>query len=70
MKFIFRGITIFEYQPNAEEKIVENKIHGTIPAFNFCRFIKSDYKLLSLFFETAHDHMNGKKVDLEDIIVN
>lgn len=71
MKFIFRGYTIFEYFPNREfgDKVVQHKVYDSIPAFNFCRFIDEDYKLLAQFFDTAYRHIQGEDVELKDIEV-
>lgn len=65
MKFIFRAVTIFEY--NGKE-VIQHKIHG-IAAFDFCKMIPQDYKLLSEFFITAYSHLQGEEVELNDIEV-
>jgi hypothetical protein len=69
MKYIFRGITVFEYIPDTKQ-VIEYKITATISAFTYCKFIPEDYKLLSEFFNTVYLHINGEEVQLEDIIVN
>jgi len=70
MKYIFRGQTIFEYDPNEIDKIIQHKIYGTIPAFDFCRMVDEDYKLLGEFFNLIYRHTQGEDVDLKDFIVN
>lgn len=68
MKYIFRGHIIFEYV-EAERRIIEHKVNG-INAYDYCRFIAEDYKLLSQFFDTAYRHIMGEDVNLKDIEVN
>jgi hypothetical protein len=71
MKYIFRGHTIFEYQPEAKfDKVVQHKVSGVLPAFDFCSMIDEDYKLLGQFFETVYKHTQGEDVELCDIEVN
>jgi len=69
MKYIFRGYIIFEYIPDGIEKVIQHKIHNVIPAFDFCRMIDEDYKLLGEFFETVYKHIQNKDVILKDIEV-
>lgn len=71
MKFVFRGNIIFEYIPDAREKVIKHKIEGTdICAFDYCRMIDEDYKLLGEFFTTVYKHTQGEDVELKDIEVN
>lgn len=71
MKYIFRGHIIFEYNPNKGwNYITQHRISESIPAFDFCRMIPEDYKLLSEFFDIAYRHINGEEVELKDIKVN
>lgn len=71
MKFIFRDHIIFEYLPDGIEKVIQHKVHGIIPAFDYCRMIPEDYGLLALFFDKVHRHINGEdNIDLTDIIVD
>lgn len=71
MKYIFRGNIIFHYDPDAHyDKVIQPTISGAIPAFDFCKFIDEDYKLLAQFFDTVYRHTQGEDVDLDDIIVN
>ena len=70
MKYVFRGNVVFEYKPDAKyDKVVQGQIHGTIPAFDFCKMIDEDYKLLGEFFNTVYRHTQGEDVILEDIKV-
>ncbi len=70
MKYIFRGITVFEYSPEAKfDKVVEGQING-LHAFNYCSMIPEDYKLLGQFFTTVYRHTQGEKVNLDDIVVD
>ena len=71
MKYIFRGNIIFEYKPDAKfDKVVQGKIHNVIPAFDFCKMIDEDYKLLGEFFDKVYRHTQGEDIVLEDIEVN
>jgi hypothetical protein len=70
MKYIFRGILVFEYNPEAKfDKVVEGQING-LHAFNYCSMIPEDYKLLAEFFDTVYRHTQGENVQLKDIKVN
>jgi predicted RNA-binding protein len=70
MKYIFRGIVVFEYNPEAKfDKVIEGQIHG-LHAFNYCGMIPEDYKLLGEFFDKVYRHTQGEDVLLEDIEVN
>ena len=69
MKYIFRGHIVFEYNPDGIEKVIQHKIHESIAAFDFCRMIPEDYKLLSDFFDKVYKHIQGEEVDLNDIEV-
>ena len=71
MKYIFRGHVVFEYEPNAKfDKVKQGKISDVIPAFDFCKMIDDDYKLLGEFFNTVYRHTQGEDVELKDIEVN
>ena len=71
MKYIFRGNIIFHYDPNVHyDKVIQPTISGAIPAFDFCKFIDEDYKLLAQFFDTVYRHTQGEDIQLDDIIVN
>jgi hypothetical protein len=52
------------------DKVVQGQIHGTIPAFDFCKMIDEDYKLLGEFFNTVYRHTQGENVTLENIVVD
>ena len=70
MKYIFRGNVVFEYKPNDKyDKVVQGQISGGIAAFDFCKMIDEDYKLLANFFDTVYRHTQGEDVPLEDIEV-
>ena len=69
MKFIFRGHIVFEYIPDGIEKVIQHQIHGTIPAFDFCRMIPEDYRLIGEFFDKVYRHTQGEDVELKDIEV-
>lgn len=70
MKFIFRNQIVFEYFPEATvDKVKQHSIDGRIAAFDHCRMIPDDYRLLSVFFDTVHRHTQGKDVDLKDFNV-
>jgi hypothetical protein len=67
MKYIFRGHTIFEYNPDAKfDKVIQPKIHDVIPAFDYCNMIPEDYKLLAEFFDKVYRHIQGEDVTLEN----
>ena len=69
MSYVFRGNVVFEYIP--EQGCVEQrKVNGSnIPSFDYCSFIKEDYKLMSQFFDTVYRDLNGEDVELKDIEV-
>jgi hypothetical protein len=70
MKYIFRRIVVFEYDPNAKyDKVKQGKHLDVIPAFNHCNMIDEDYKLLGEFFNTVYRHTQGEDVELKDIVV-
>ena len=71
MKYIFRGHVVFEYKPDEKyNKVIQHKVSGVIPAFDFCSMIPEDYKLLSNFFDTVYKHIQGEDIELKDIEVN
>ncbi len=71
MKYVFRGHIIFEYSPDAKfDKVIQHKVSGVIPAFDFCRMNDEDYKLLGEFFTKVYKHTQGENVELCDIKVN
>ena len=70
MKYIFRGIVVFEYDPNAKyDKVKHGETENGTPAFDFCSMIDEDYKLLAEFFDKVYRHTQGEDVILEDIKV-
>lgn len=70
MKYIFRGIVVFEYDSETEQMTAPYD-EVECGNFNFCRFIPEDYFLLAKFFETAGKHAAGQPdVELKDIEVN
>jgi len=69
MKYIFRGHIVFEYEPTTK-RVTQHKVHDVIPAFDYCRMIPEDYKLLGEFFTTVYKHIEGENVELKDIDVN
>ena len=70
MKYIFRGIIIFEYQPdNKYDKVIQGDVGNNTPAFNFCKMIPEDYKLLGEFFTNVYKHTQGEDIELKDIEV-
>ena len=68
MRYIFRDNVIFIYDPLTKQ-VSEEKRESPICSFNICKFIPEDYKLLSEFFEKAHKHSTGQKIELTDINV-
>jgi hypothetical protein len=70
MKNIFRGVVVFEYDPNAKfDKVKQRKHLDVIPAFDHCNMIDEDYKLIGEFFNTVYRHTQGEDVTLKDIEV-
>lgn len=73
MKYIFRGLTVFEYIPDTEKRqlgqVKQHTVSDVIPAFDFCKMIPEDYKLLSEYFDTVYQHVTGKDVELKNVIV-
>jgi hypothetical protein len=71
MKYVFRGVTVFEYDPETKQvRVVETEENGN--HFNYCKFIPEDYELIAKFFDTARHHAQGlwDTESLRDIIVN
>jgi hypothetical protein len=74
MSYVFRGNTVFEYEPNAVNRrngaVRQHTIKNIdVAAFDFCCFIPEDYKLLSEFFDKVYRHTQGEDVELKDIEV-
>lgn len=69
MRFRFRGFTIFRYS-SYTGTVTQEKIHESIPAFDYCRFIEEDYMLLSEFFRKAYMHRKKEITDIEDTDVH
>jgi hypothetical protein len=71
MRYIFRGVVVFEYDPNAKfDKVKQRKHLDVIPAFDHCKMIDEDYKLIGEFFDKVYRHTQGENVTLEDVVVN
>lgn len=70
MKYTFRGVVVFEYNPVTKLMESPETEHG-LNSFNFCKYVPEDYKLISDFFRNAHLHSTGqiKTEDLKDIDV-
>jgi hypothetical protein len=64
MKYIFRGLTILEYNPTTKQMRSVD--------FNQCKFIPDDYIHLTAFMMTAYHHSIGNlpTENLCDIEVN
>ena len=72
MKYIFRGIEVFNYDPVTKEMTIpKNKDFTTINNFNYCNFIPEDFMLIASFFLMAHGHATGTVTteELENIEV-
>ena len=72
MKYIFRGITVIEYDPKTKQMTIPNDENERFGNFNHCKFIPDDYVRLSGFFAIAALHAEGKRSDeqLFDTVVN
>lgn len=73
MKYIFRGIVVFNYDPLTKQtEVPKDDDAGVDNNFNFCRFIPEDYDLIADFFQMAHAHAVGEITteELKDIEVN
>ncbi len=78
MKYIFRGNVVFEYFPETRQMTCGEEVEAGFGmmakqnAFNYCSFIPEDYKLLSEFFDKAHQHATGVLHEsfLKDVEVN
>jgi len=70
MKYIFRGITVFDYNEKTGE-LLTTAVEGTnIPAINFCKYIDEDFILMEQFFNTINKlRTTGETVELKDIEV-
>ena len=70
MKYVFRSIVVFEYDPNAKyDKVKHGETKNGTPAFDFCSMIDEDYKLLGEYFNTVYRHTQREDVELKDIEV-
>lgn len=56
MKYVFRGITVFNYNPETKRVKEENVPENGLPAFEFCNWIPEDYRLLATYFDTIYQH--------------
>lgn len=69
MKYVFRGIVVFEYFPDRKKnQVVQGKVHD-MPAFDFCHMIPEDYRILGEFFDKVYRHIEGEDIPLKDIEV-
>ena len=70
MKYYFRGILVFDYDPDTKQVVVPNTEirEGN---FNFCNFIPDDYELMAKYFTMVHKHATGEitEDELNDIEV-
>ena len=64
MKYIFRGVVVFDYNPKTNLMKIPNT-EGIGNNFNFCKFIPEDYKLMSEFFQRIYFHSRFNIVDDE-----
>lgn len=70
MKFIYRGLVIFDYQPELRLVTTRQNPEYKLPYFNLCCFQPQDYELMAQFFDAVHRHLSGEDVELKDIILN
>ncbi len=72
MKYIFRGLVVFDYDPDTKELTVPVDPDTGIPNLNMCKFILEDYGLLQDFLQQIKYHVEGfcYNEDLEDIEVD
>lgn len=70
MKFIFRGTTLFTYDPDT--KMVRFAARKEYVEFNQCKFVPEDYALMSQFFMDVTLSVMGVKTtgQLKDIVVD
>lgn len=61
MKYVFRDNVVFEYDPETKRMSAGEECADGYETnvFNYCNFIKDDYKLLSQFFDRAYQHASG-----------
>ena len=59
MTFFFRGVVVFEYDPDFKEVEVPNDKYEW-GNFNYCKFIPEDYKLIAEFFNKIHQYETGE----------
>ena len=71
MKYIFRGITILDYDPATKNMTAPDLKDDIGTAFNFCNYIPEDYFLLSDFFNQVGEHASGLRDEarLKDVEV-
>jgi len=71
MRYIFRGLVLFEYNPETKQTEAAVTEDGTLVNFNHCKLVPDDYVQLADFFNTAYAHATDfPHVDLQDIVVN
>lgn len=70
MKFIYRGLVIFDYQPELRLVTVRQNPDYRLPNFNLSCFQPEDYSVISQFFDIVHRHLKGEDVELKDTILN
>jgi hypothetical protein len=75
MKCIFRGVTLFDFDPEKPREFVvvaegEEAIWKTIPNVHYFRLDPEDYKLLAEFFTRIHRYTEGDEtVDVTTDII-
>lgn len=73
MKYTFRGLDLFEYNPETKKLVVVMDIWGLNEAnIEQCKLIPEDYILLAQFFTGIHLYETGMidVMDLKDMVVN
>jgi len=72
MKYVFRGRTVLDYNPDTKELTAPVDPDTGIPQMNMCKFITEDYGLLQDFFQQVAYHTQGfcHDEDLNDTVVD
>lgn len=68
MRFVFRGLVVFEYNPDTK-RVILGRLDGEANFDTNCNLIPEDYKLISEFFNIVYRHINGENVFLKDFEV-
>jgi len=70
MKYVYRGLVLFDYNEETGEMLTTNYEGTDIPNINMCRYDDECYELMEQFFKNINEHRKDNTFKLEDIVVN